>query len=93
MGERQPPKTDGHAYLTNAHEVAELMEQLGFKQYYVHGEDHSVEYAFMLAAAYRDRVIKLSFCEMLLTGFWLEGSNVWPESNVTAQMRIQGVWC
>ncbi|CEJ92395.1 hypothetical protein VHEMI08050 [[Torrubiella] hemipterigena] len=89
----KPPTSDGYDCLTNAHDVAELMEQLGFKQYYVHGEDRGAEYAFSLAATYRDRVIKLSFCEMLLTGFGLEESNVWSESNVTAQMRMQGVWC
>lgn len=89
----KPPTTDGYDCLTNAHDVADLMKQLGFDRYYVHGEDRGAEYAFALTAAYRDNVIKLSFCEMLLTGFGLEESNIWSEENVQAQWNMKGVWC
>ncbi len=89
----KPPTTDGYDCLTNAHDVADLMKQLGFDKYHVHGEDRGAEYAFALTAAYRDNVLSLSFGEMLLTGFGLEESNIWSEENVTAQWRMKGVWC
>lgn len=35
----KPPTTDGYDCLTNAHDVADLMKQLSFDRYYIHGED------------------------------------------------------
>jgi hypothetical protein len=39
--------------------------QLGHEEFFVHGEDRGAEYAYAVAAAYRERVTKLSFCEMV----------------------------
>jgi len=89
----KPPTTDGYDCKTNADDVAELMSQLGHAQYHVHGEDRGAEFAYALAAIYRDRVLSLSFCEMLLSGFGLEESSFWTPENVSAQFRQQGVWC
>ena len=89
----KPPTTDGYDCRTNADDVAELMSQLGHTRYHVHGEDRGAEYAYALAASYRDRVLSLSFCEMLISGFGLEESSFWTPENVSAQYRQQGVWC
>ena len=69
------------------------MSQLNHKQSRVHGEDRGAEYVYALAALYRQQVLSLSFCEMLLSGFGLEESSFWTPENVSAQFRQQGVWC
>ncbi|EXJ64940.1 hypothetical protein A1O7_01279 [Cladophialophora yegresii CBS 114405] len=89
----KPPTTDGYDCRTNATDIAELMSRLGHEQYHVHGEDRGAEYAYALAALYRHRILSLSFCEMLLSGFGLEESSFWTPENVSAQFRQQGVWC
>ena len=73
--------------------MADLMSQLGHEKFYLHGEDRGGDYAYALAASYRERVLKLSFCEMLVSGLGLEESNIWSPEMVTAQFREQGVWC
>jgi pimeloyl-ACP methyl ester carboxylesterase len=67
--------------------------QLGHDKFFVHGEDRGGEYAYAVAAAYRDRVTKLSFCEMLLSGLGLEESSFLTADNATRQFRKEGVWC
>jgi pimeloyl-ACP methyl ester carboxylesterase len=89
----KPPATDGYDSGTNADDMADLMTQLGHEKFYVHGEDRGADYAYALAAMYRDRVIKLSFCEMVISGFGLEETSFWTPENVTAQFRQKGVWC
>ncbi|KAI7287057.1 soluble epoxide hydrolase [Hortaea werneckii] len=89
----KPPTTDGYDCKTCAQDLAELMEQLGHSKYHVHGEDRGAEYAYALTALYRDRVLSLSFCEMLISGLGLEESSFWTKDNVTAQFRQEGVWC
>lgn len=89
----KPPATEGYDCQTNADDVGELMTQLGHEKFHVHGEDRGGEYAYAVAATFRDRVLSLSFCEMLLTGFGLEDSAKWTPDNVTAQFRMEGVWC
>ncbi|EMC93857.1 hypothetical protein BAUCODRAFT_124609 [Baudoinia panamericana UAMH 10762] len=89
----KPPATEGYDCGENADDVAELMSQLGHERFFVHGEDRGQEYAYAVAAKYRNRVLKLSFCEMLLSGFGLEESSFWTPDNVSAQFRQQGVWC
>jgi hypothetical protein len=69
------------------------MTQLGHEKFHIHGEDRGAEYGFAVAALNRDRVLSLSFCEMLLSGFGLEESSYWTEDNVSAQYRQDGVWC
>jgi pimeloyl-ACP methyl ester carboxylesterase len=88
----KPPATNGYSNADNAHDIAELMSQLGHETYHVHGEDRGAEYAYALAALYRDRVKTLSFCEMLLTGFGLEEMSYWTQSNISAQYEKRGVW-
>lgn len=89
----KPPTTDGYDCKEQAADVAELMTQLGHEKFYVHGEDRGAEYAYAVAGLYRDRVMKLSFCEMLVSGLGLEESSFWTRENVTAQYRQDGVWC
>ena len=85
----KPPTTDGYDSATNAQDVGELMTQLGHEHFHVHGEDRGAEYAYAVA----DRVLTLSFCEMLLTGYGLEDSALWSPENVAAQFEQRGVWC
>lgn len=88
----KPPAEEGYDSLTNVHDVAELMTQLGHERFHLHGEDRGAEFAYALAASHRDRVRTLSFCEMLLSGDGLEEwSNFTPE-NISSQFRQQGVW-
>lgn len=88
----RPPAAEGYDSLTNATDAAELMAQLGHDTYHVHGEDRGAEFAYVLAASFRNRVRTLSFCEMLLSGQGLEEwSNFTPE-NISAQFRQKGVW-
>lgn len=89
----KPPASDGYDCATNVKDVTELMDQLGHKTFFVHGEDRGGEYAYAVAAVNRDRVKALSFCEMLLTGLGLEESALWSPSNVSAQFEKRGVWC
>ncbi len=88
----KPPVDEGYDSLTNAKDMAELMTVLGYEQFHVHGEDRGAEFAYALAASYRERVKTLSFAEMLLSGQGLEEwSNFTPE-NVSAQFNLNGVW-
>jgi len=89
----KPPATDGYDSETNADDVVELMTQLGHDKFFVHGEDRGADYAYALTAKYREKVKKLSFCEMLISGFGLEESSFWTKDNITAQYRMAGVWC
>lgn len=89
----KPPSTDGYDSGTNAKDVTELMTQLGHEKFYLHGEDRGADYAVAVAGLYRDRVLKLSFCEMVPSGLGLEETSFWTPENVTAQFRMQGVWC
>lgn len=89
----KPPTTEGYDSATNVKDVTELMDQLGHEKFFVHGEDRGAEYAYAVAASLRTRVEKLSFCEMLLTGFGLEESSFWTPDNISAQFEQKGVWC
>lgn len=89
----KPPATDGYDSKEEAADCAELMTQLGHEKFYLHGEDRGADYAYAVAGLYRDRVLKLSFCEMLLSGLGLEESSYWTKENITAQFREDGVWC
>ena len=88
----KPPVEEGYDSLTNAQDVSELMAQLGHSKFHVHGEDRGAEFAYALAATHRDKVLTLSFCEMLLSGFGLEEwSNFQPEK-ISSQFQQKGVW-
>lgn len=89
----KPPSTDGYDSKEQAADVADLMTHLGHDKFHVHGEDRGADYAYAVAGLYRDRVLSLSFCEMLLSGLGLEESSFWTRENVTAQFREDGVWC
>jgi len=89
----KPPTTDGYTSKEQASDVVELMNQLGHEEFHVHGEDRGADYALAVAGLYRERVLSLSFCEMLASGLGLEESSFWTEQNVTAQYRQEGVWC
>lgn len=89
----KPPSEDGYDSRMQAEDVISLMDQLGHDKFYLHGEDRGADYAYAVAGLYRDRVLKLSFCEMLASGLGLEESSFWTPENVTAQYRMDGVWC
>ena len=88
----KPPTTDGYDSAVNADDLATLMTQLGHETFFLHGEDRGADYAYALAGLYRDRVRKLSFCEMIVSGLGLEEMSFWTEENITAQYRQDGVW-
>ena len=79
----KPPTTDGYDSVTNADDVVGLMTQLGHDKFYLHREDRGADYAYATAAKYRDRVPKLSFCKMLVSGFGLEESSFGTKENLT----------
>ncbi|KAF4551366.1 Alpha/beta hydrolase fold-containing protein 22 [Elsinoe fawcettii] len=87
----KPPATEGYDSGTNASDVALLMTQLGHEQFYVHGEDRGGSYAYVLAAHHRDRVLGLSFCEMLLSED-LTRQTYFTQENISAQYEQRGVW-
>nr|WP_222128379.1 alpha/beta hydrolase [Paenibacillus terrae] len=76
----KPPS--GYSMNHISEDLAQLMEQLGFNTYYVHGEDWGAAFSYALAAKYPDRVKKLSFSEMLLPGLGLEDWSVLKPENV-----------
>jgi pimeloyl-ACP methyl ester carboxylesterase len=88
----KPPVEEGYDSLTNAQDLIELMTQLGHEKFHVHGEDRGAEFAYVIAAKYRDRVKTLSFCEMLLSGEGLEEASYFTPENVSAQFRMEGTW-
>nr|POF07197.1 soluble epoxide hydrolase [Quercus suber] len=89
----KPPSEVGYDSRTQVQDVVTLLDQLGHEKFYLHGEDRGAEYAYAIAGMYRERVLKLSFCEMLLSGLGLEESSFWTPENVSAQYRMDGVWC
>jgi len=89
----KPPATEGYDSRTHVDDLAELMTLLGHERFHLHGEDRGADYAFAVAGYLRERVLTLSFGEMLLSGLGLEESSFWTKENVTAQFRQQGVWC
>ncbi|KAF2725024.1 alpha/beta-hydrolase [Polychaeton citri CBS 116435] len=89
----KPPAAEGYDCKTAAQDLTELMDQLGHREFHIHGEDRGAEYGYALAATLRDRVKSLSFCEMLLSGLGLEETSFWTKGNVTAQYEQRGAWC
>lgn len=89
----KPPATEGYDSAVNADDMARLMTHLGHEKFYLHGEDRGADYAYALTAMYRDRIIAVSFGEMVLSGFGLEETSFWTPENVTAQYEQRGVWC
>ncbi|UPX12286.1 Haloacetate dehalogenase [Ascochyta rabiei] len=88
----KPGAEMGYDSRTNAKDLADLMTMLGHSTFYVHGEDRGAEFAYVLAAEYRDRVLALSFGEMLLSGYGLDNASQFTESNVMLQYEQRGVW-
>lgn len=88
----RPLASEGYDAATNAQDMAELMTALGHEKFHVHGEDRGAEFAYALAAIERDRVLTLSFAEMLLSGLGLEEWSKFDRETVSARFRTQGVW-
>lgn len=88
----KPPAAEGYDSLTNAEDMRQLMEQLGYESYYVHGEDRGAEIAYTLAVTNQDRVKALSFCEMLLSGQELDQMSYFTKENVRRQFDQNGTW-
>ncbi|PNS20666.1 hypothetical protein CAC42_2911 [Sphaceloma murrayae] len=87
----KPPASEGYDSGTNASDMAQLMTQLGHARFYVHGEDRGGSYAYALAARHADRVLGLSFCEMLLSAD-LTTQTFFTQENIAAQYEQRGVW-
>ena len=68
------------------------MAQLGHSKFHLHGEDRGAEFAYALAATHRDKVMTLSFCEMLLSGFGLEEWSNFQPDKISSQFNQKGVW-
>lgn len=88
----KPEAEEGYDSLTNARDLHELMHTLGHDRYFIHGEDRGAEYAYVMAAVYRDEVRALSFCEMLLSGDLLERHSDFTCENVSRRFNQDGVW-
>lgn len=88
----KPMTTSGYESTTMTDDLAELMSELGFDSFAVHGEDRGAEYAYVIAARNRNRVTHLSFGEMMLSGMGLEELSHFTEKNLTARMQRRGTW-
>ena len=88
----RPLASEGYDAATNAKDMAELMTLLGHDRFHVHGEDRGAEFAYALAASERDRVVTLSFAEMLLSGLGLEEWSRFEPNTVHARFEEKGVW-
>ncbi|KJY02174.1 alpha/beta hydrolase like protein [Zymoseptoria brevis] len=84
----KPPTTEGY---TSQHITG--TSGRCHEKFHLHGEDRGADYAYAVAGLYRERVLKLSFCEMLLSGLGLEESSFWTPENASAQYEKRGVWC
>lgn len=88
----KPDAEEGYDSLTNARDLNDLMHELGHERYLIHGEDRGAEYAYVMAAVYRDNVRALSFCEMLLSGDQLEDHSAFTRHNISRRFKQDGVW-
>lgn len=88
----RPAATEGYDSATNAADLVDLMTALGHDRFHVHGEDRGAEFAYVLAASNPDKVLSLSFAEMLLSGQGLEEWSHFTQDNVNAQFDQRGVW-
>lgn len=88
----KPAASEGYDCRTNAKDCAELMTLLGHETFHVHGEDRGAEYGYAIAALYRERVLTLSFGEMLLSGLSLEKWTSFDPATLGAQYEQRGVW-
>lgn len=88
----KPCAAEGYDSMTNAADLADLMRQLGFERYFLHGEDRGAEFAYVLAATNPERVRALSFCEMLLSGDDLDTMSYFTKENVRRQFHQNGTW-
>lgn len=93
FGDTDKPKAEmGYDSLTNAKDLADLMASLGYDKYYVHGEDRGAEYAYVLAAANRDKVKAVCIGEQILSGMGLEESSYFTDENLSARIEGRGTW-
>lgn len=88
----RPLASSGYDSETNADDMIALLDQLGIERFHVHGEDRGAEFAYVLAGLHRERVLSLSFAEMLLSGLDLDRWSDFTPSNVAAQYDMRGAW-
>ncbi len=81
----RPTAEEGYDSLTNAEDMAGLMDALGHERFHVHGEDRGAEFGYALAATQPGRVKTLSFAEMLLSGEGLEEWSFFTPENIEAR--------
>jgi pimeloyl-ACP methyl ester carboxylesterase len=70
-----------------ASDIIELMTKPSHERSHLYGEDRGAECAHVAAALHPDRVISVSLCEILLSGFGLEESSYWTEDKISVQFR------
>lgn len=88
----KPLASAGYDSATNASDMIALMDFLGVEHFHVHGEDRGAEFAYVLAASNPDRVLSLSFAEMLLSGLDLDRWSDFTSDNIAAQYDMRGAW-
>jgi pimeloyl-ACP methyl ester carboxylesterase len=81
FGDSSRPK-DGYDMGTIADDIVQLLSRLGHEEFRLAGEDWGAAFAYAVAAAYPEKVQKLSYGEMLLPGFGLEEWSYLTEDNV-----------
>ena len=93
FGDTDKPKAEeGYDSLTNAKDLSELMEKLGYDKYFVHGEDRGAEYAYVLSSVNRDKVRAVCIGEQVLSGYGLEEASFFTDENLSARMEERGTW-
>ena len=88
----RPLASEGYDSRTNAEDLVALMDSLGVEQFHVHGEDRGAEFAYALAALHPERVLSLSFAEMMLSGLGLEEWTHFSLEKVRSQYDMKGAW-
>lgn len=87
-----PYAENGYLSSTVAEDLSQLLDALDVGPVCVHGEDRGAEYAFVLASLYPEKVKRLSFAEMMLSGYGLEERSFLNERNVKEGSEHSGVW-
>ncbi len=88
----KPEAAVGYDNLTMVKDIDELMVQLGYDRFYIHGEDRGAEYEWVYAQLHPEKVIALSYGEMAISGYGIEEASYFTEENVIAQYNNTGKW-
>jgi pimeloyl-ACP methyl ester carboxylesterase len=83
FGDSFRPK-DGYDMETIADDIVALVSDLGFDTFRLAGEDWGAAFSYAIAAKYPEKVLKLSYGEMLLPGYGLEEWSNLSANNVNS---------